>query len=54
MPYLDEIHSLNLKCNCDIFDMDISDDKSFILILNKENDEKKFNIKLFKYKKTKI
>ena len=34
--------------------MDISDDKSFIVILNKENNEKKFNIKLFKYKKTKI
>jgi hypothetical protein len=34
--------------------MDISDDKSLIVILNKENNEKKFNIKLFKYKKTKI
>ena len=54
MPYLDEIHSFNLKCDCDIFDMDISDDKSFIIILNKENNEKKFNIKLFKYRKTKM
>ena len=39
MPYLDEIHSFNLKCDCDIFDMDISDDKSLIVILNKENNK---------------
>ena len=54
MPYLDEIHSFNLKCDCDIFDMDISDDKSLIVILNKENNEKKFNIKDLNIKKLKF
>ena len=46
MPYLDEIHSFNLKYDYDIFDMDISDDKSLIVILNKENNEKRLILKI--------
>jgi hypothetical protein len=54
MPDLSKIHIVNLKSDVEIYDMDISDDKSFICILAKEKNEKTFNIKIFKHQKTKI
>ena len=54
MPDLNNIHTFNLKPDDEIYDMDISEDKSFISILTKENNEKTFSIKIFKHKKTKV
>jgi hypothetical protein len=54
MPDLDDIHTFNLNRDDEIYDMDISEDKSFISILTRENNEKTFNIKIYKHKKTKV